>query len=112
MLIGPLMNILGSMMNNDIREKLIESCVSRYRENNVDLEYFYGLMVRECIKMILFECEDFENGNVFGDGQDGEELWESVTEEYGTDKQRSFSPYKIGIHLEKVINKHFGIDDE
>jgi hypothetical protein len=70
---------------------------------------FCRLVVKQCVEQIMLECEDFENGNVFG-GKDGEELWLSVTREYGKEKQRGFNPIGIAVHLSKMINKKFGLD--
>ena len=74
-----------------------------------DLRRFAQMVVMECIQTVLLECEDFENGNVFG-GKQGEELWNSVTREYGREKQRGFAPVSMGIHFSKVLKHHFGIE--
>ena len=70
-------------------------------------ERFAELIVRECITQIHLECEDFANGNCFADHA----LWESVTREYGENKERGFDPVGMSIHFDKMLKKHFGVEE-
>ncbi len=67
---------------------------------------FMELIVGECIKEVVSECDDLNNGNVFG-GENGDILFESVTSEYGRSKERGFEPHKIGHHLSERLEQLF-----
>ena len=68
---------------------------------------FAELIVQECAGLIHLECEDFANGNCFHD----DALWESVTTEYGKNKERGFDPIGMSIHFDKLLKKHFGVEE-
>lgn len=70
-------------------------------------EKFAELIVRECAGLIHLECKDFANGNCFHD----DTLWKSVTTEYGKNKERGFDPVGMSIHFDKLLKKHFGVEE-
>ena len=70
-------------------------------------EQFAELIVRECAGLIHLECKDFANGNCFHD----DALWKSVTTEYGKNKERGFDPVGMSIHFDKLLKKHFGVEE-
>ena len=72
-----------------------------------DLKKFAELIVRECAGVIHLESKDFANGNCFAD----DELWKSVTTEYGKNRERGFDPIGMSIHFEKILKKHFGVEE-
>ena len=72
-----------------------------------NIEKFAELIVRECAGLIHLECKDFANGNCFHD----DALWKSVTTEYGKNKERGFDPVGMSIHFDKLLKKHFGVEE-
>ena len=72
-----------------------------------EVEKFAELIVRECAGLIHLECKDFANGNCFHD----DALWKSVTTEYGKNKERGFDPVGLSIHFDKLLKKHFGVEE-
>jgi hypothetical protein len=98
-------------MNQRIRELIKQHGVNitidglGYGEGNV--EGLAELIVRECAGLIHLECKDFANGNCFHD----DALWESVTTEYGKNKERGFDPVGMSIHFDKMLKKHFGVEE-
>jgi hypothetical protein len=75
-----------------------------------DREKFIKTIVNECIRRIHFNCEDFENGNVFG-GEEGQALFESITSEYGKSKERGFNPVLLAKFFDKDLKQYFGIKE-
>jgi len=73
-----------------------------------DHEKFSHALIQECIGRIRFNCEDFENGNVF-DGVSGQALFESITSEYGKNKERGFNPVLLAKYFEQDLQQYFGV---
>ena len=96
-------------MNERIKE-LVDQCYE-YKEEILDVwfnkEKFAELIVKECAGVIHLESKDFANGNCFAD----HELWKSVTTEYGKNRERGFDPIGMSIHFEKILKKHFGVEE-
>ena len=67
------------------------------------------LVVKECVDRIALEMESFVNGDGFL-GRDGEEIWESVTTEYGKVSSREYDPIGISHHISNTIKNHFGAE--
>ena len=97
-------------MNERIREIYMEARrINDMSDNIMEVwEFkFAELIVQECLEQIHLECEDFANGNCFADHA----LWESVTREYGENKERGFDPVGMSIHFDKMLKKHFGVEN-
>ena len=75
--------------------------------DKIRFEKFAELIVKECAGVIHLESKDFANGNCFAD----DELWKSVTTEYGKNRERGFDPIGMSIHFEKILKKHFGVEE-
>mgnify|MGYP000261087999 CR=1 FL=1 len=98
-------------MTNERIEDLAEQCVARkfyvdHASEEFDYKKFAELIVKECAGLIRLECKDFANGNCFHD----DELWKSVTTEYGKNKERGFDPVGMSIHFDKLLKEHFGVE--
>jgi len=89
-------------LNEELEKMYIPDCF---------IQKFTEAIVKKCIEEIGLECEDFENGNVFGTPA-GEKLFQSITREYGPNKERGFNPVALSSYFEKMLKAKFGFSDE